>query len=98
MSREQHDDALAIFAAYYAPWCFVVDMPAFLRDQGRGEMTASYTPLLHCAALFMGLNLQGGRDPAETWEVFNDHCMRLVIREAANTTLASLRGINILAS
>lgn len=77
-------------------------MPAFLRDQheSRGEMTASYTPLLHCAALFMGLSLQGEvqGDLAGLWEVFNDHCMRLVIRECGNPTLASLRGINILSS
>lgn len=77
-------------------------MPAFLRDQvdSRGGMTASYTPLLHCASLFMGLSLQGGwsSDLADLWEVFNDHCMRLVLRECGNPTLASLRGINLLSS
>ncbi|WWD16938.1 hypothetical protein CI109_101370 [Kwoniella shandongensis] len=32
ISRSAHDQALEYFGAYYAPWCFNVDMPAFLND------------------------------------------------------------------
>jgi hypothetical protein len=32
LSRALHDAAIQYFAAFYAPWCGVVDMPAFLRD------------------------------------------------------------------
>ncbi|OCF34544.1 hypothetical protein I317_03618 [Kwoniella heveanensis CBS 569] len=71
ITRPIHDLALEYFAANYALWCSVVDMPAFLDDlitcnliQGvdRGHSsppirTAHYSPLLHCCVLYLGLHL-----------------------------------------
>ncbi|WVQ79000.1 hypothetical protein IAT38_001092 [Cryptococcus sp. DSM 104549] len=108
-----HDAALDHFAAYYAPWCMTVDMPPFLQDMelcctvgadGRPpaeSRTPFYSPLLHCAVLFLGLYLLGGEWP----EKINDnhdaimmHCMRLLGDECDVPSLSSLRGINLWSS
>ncbi|KAK4686969.1 hypothetical protein P7C73_g3150, partial [Tremellales sp. Uapishka_1] len=69
IGRSTHDLALEYFAAFYAPWCFIVDMPAFTVDLARCNLvrasnssrspgptrTAHYSPLLHCCILYLGL-------------------------------------------
>lgn len=71
IDRSTHDRALEFFAAYYAPWCYNVDMSAFQTDlivcnlvraadrgkPSRPKRTAHYSPLLHNCALFLGLHI-----------------------------------------
>lgn len=78
ISKAIHDQALDYFAAFYAPWCLSVDMPAFLVDlnicnmtqvSGRDRQfppsrTAHYSPLLHCCVLYLGLRLIKQEHPA----------------------------------
>lgn len=78
ISKAIHDQALDYFAAFYAPWCLSVDMPAFLVDlnicnmtqvsgrdrQSPPSRTAHYSPLLHCCVLYLGLRLIKQEHPA----------------------------------
>ncbi|ORY25475.1 hypothetical protein BCR39DRAFT_471392 [Naematelia encephala] len=114
MSRATHDQALEYFAAYYAPWCFVVDMPAFYTDlivcnlvrmtpnKAESPMrTANYSPLLHCCALYLGLLFLRHEHPdllASFERVFMDHCTRLLLVECDHPALSSLRAYDLFAN
>ncbi|KAK8864738.1 hypothetical protein IAR55_001994 [Kwoniella newhampshirensis] len=115
ISRSVHDQALGYFGAFYAPWCFIVDMPAFLNDltlcnlvgptdNGRPAppvRTASYSPLLHCCVLFLGLTLIRDEHPTlmrSLESVFLQHCSSLLLVECEHTALSSLRAYNLFAN
>nr|XP_031859424.1 uncharacterized protein CI109_005068 [Kwoniella shandongensis]KAA5526496.1 hypothetical protein CI109_005068 [Kwoniella shandongensis] len=115
ISRSAHDQALEYFGAYYAPWCFNVDMPAFLNDLTLCNLvsatdddrptpptrTASYSPLLHCCVMFLGMTLIRDEHPSlmKSLElVFMQHCSSLLPVECDHTTLSSLRAYNLFAN
>nr|XP_031861566.1 uncharacterized protein CI109_002792 [Kwoniella shandongensis]KAA5528638.1 hypothetical protein CI109_002792 [Kwoniella shandongensis] len=112
VDRSVHDAALAHFAAYYAPWCLVVDMPAFFEDMAICNLigpsgppvetrTTYYTPLLHCTTLFLGLYLLGGEWPEklkDRHEEFIQHCTKLAGIECDLPSVSSLRAINLLST
>ncbi|WVQ78285.1 hypothetical protein IAT38_000370 [Cryptococcus sp. DSM 104549] len=109
MDKAEHDAALERFGAYYAPWCMTVNMPNFLKDLERcntvdhsGEpaetRTPFYSPLLHCAVLFLGLYLLGGQWPEKmdrNHDGLTTHCTRLMGVECGVPLLSSLRAINL---
>ena len=78
LTREIHDQAVAFFASFYAPWGLTVDIPAFLVDlevcnlvrpagwdQGSPPArTAHYSPLLHCCVLYLGITFMRTEYPA----------------------------------
>lgn len=100
IDRQTHDNALQLFAAYYAPWCMTADMPTFLHDMAAADVTQGYSPLLHCTIVFVGMCLlDDAVNAEELWnDSFHDHCTRLLLTECANPSLASLRGLNLLAA
>lgn len=103
-----HWHALERFAAYYAPWCMTADMPGFFKSlntlgkEGTGAWrTTTYSPLLHCTALFIGLCLlrpHGWTSQKDVWALFQDHCVRLLHRESGNMTISSLLATNLWSS
>ncbi|GAA6048761.1 hypothetical protein JCM3770_003948 [Rhodotorula araucariae] len=69
IDRETHDAVLDLFEAFFAPWCAVVDMPAFRRDMrvcldASGAATPTrtdfYSPMLHNSILALGCFLHKG--------------------------------------
>ncbi|GFZ51163.1 hypothetical protein JCM24511_08921 [Saitozyma sp. JCM 24511] len=109
IDQATHDLALERFAAYYAPWCMVADMPGFradldslCKDPSASWRTTTYSPLLHCTALFIGLCLLHRNEwssPQDTWNLlFQDHCVRLLHRECANMTISTLWATNLMSS
>ncbi|ORY27111.1 hypothetical protein BCR39DRAFT_242527 [Naematelia encephala] len=114
LDKAAHEEALEYFIAYYAPWCLVVDPPAFLRDLDSCNLvdrygvpvaehsrTPSYSPLMHCAALYLGLCLvRSGRleGRPEYWEPFQDRCHDLFRAEGKEPSLSSVRAINLWSS
>lgn len=113
IDRATHDKAMAYFSAYYAPWCFTVDMPSFLIDLSRCNLvrpsdllytpptrTAYYSPLLHNSVLFVGLFMTRGDHPGlmRNFEaVFSEHGAKLLLDECDNATFSSLRAYNLYA-
>lgn len=103
-----HWHALERFAAYYAPWCMTADMPGFYKslttlgkDGSAAWRTTTYSPLLHCTALFIGLCLlrpHGWTSQKHVWALFQDHCVRLLHRESGNMTISSLLATNLWSS
>ncbi|KAK8853408.1 hypothetical protein IAR55_004114 [Kwoniella newhampshirensis] len=110
--KATHDAALAHFAAYFAPWCLMVDMPAFLEDMAISNLvgpscppaetrTTYYTPLLHCCVLFLGLHILGGDWPTkvkERHEEFTQHCTKLFSTECDQPSVSSLRALNLMST
>lgn len=113
IDKASHDRALEYFGAYYAPWCLIVDMPAFFADLGVCNMvrpsetqhrpparTAHYSPLLHLSMLFMGLFMTRRDHPGymRTLEgVFLQHGAKLLMDECDHATFSSLRAYNLYA-
>ena len=113
IDRATHDRALAFFAAYYAPWCFLADMPRFHRDLARCTLvrpadpsyaaparTSYYSPLLHSTALYMGIFLNRREWPGlmRAYEsVFMEHTAQQVLVECEQSSLSSVRAYNLYA-
>nr|XP_019012570.1 uncharacterized protein I206_02065 [Kwoniella pini CBS 10737]OCF51351.1 hypothetical protein I206_02065 [Kwoniella pini CBS 10737] len=111
ISKSTHDQAMEYFSAFYAPWGITIDMPAFLIDLNRCNLvraatqsrsaqsrTASYSPLLHCCAMYLGLRMIKHEHPAlmKSYEaIFIQHCMPLLLEECDYTALSSLRAYNL---
>ncbi|WWC62367.1 uncharacterized protein I303_104963 [Kwoniella dejecticola CBS 10117] len=114
ISKSTHDQAMDYFGAFYAPWGVTIDMPAFLADLNRCNLvraatqsrpvqtrTASYSPLLHCCAIYFGLRMIKHEHPTlmKTFEaIFIQHCMPLLLEECDHTALSSLRAYNLYAT
>ncbi|WVQ76303.1 hypothetical protein IAR50_005968 [Cryptococcus sp. DSM 104548] len=114
ISKHQHDRAISLFETYYAPWCMVVDMPAFLRDMELcclvtrvprehtpPTRTAAYSPLLHICVLYIGLHLGHNEWPDLVHamnSVFDKHCAALIMGEAEEPSTSTLRALNLFAS
>ena len=114
ITKAVHDAAIAIFGAYYAPWCRVVDMPAFTRDMDACNLvtrlprstppptrTAAYSPLLHNCVLYLGLHLLRSYWPdiATAMENMMDkHFADMVIAETENPDLRTLRAFILFAT
>ncbi|KAK4688188.1 hypothetical protein P7C73_g1920, partial [Tremellales sp. Uapishka_1] len=114
ITKTIHDDALETFAAYYAPWCAVVDMSAFTKDLiicncvsrkpkpiPPPKRTVAYSPLLHNAVVYMGLQLLRDVWP-ESFKAlqgcFNTHCSRLIEEEAGDPGPGTVRALNLMSS
>ncbi|WWD04681.1 hypothetical protein V865_002752 [Kwoniella europaea PYCC6329] len=111
ITRTIHDRVIGHFSAFYAPWGISVDIPSFLVDLNKCNLiraatqtrpqqsrTASYSPLLHCCVIYLGLRLIKHEYPAlmKTYEsVFIKHCMNLLLEECDHTALSSLRAYNL---
>ncbi|WVW84475.1 hypothetical protein I302_106509 [Kwoniella bestiolae CBS 10118] len=111
LSRTIHDQIIEYFSAFYAPWGISVDIPSFLVDLNRCNLvrantqsrpqqsrTASYSPLLHCCVIYLGLRLIKHEYPSlmKTYEsVFIKHGMNLLLEECDHTALSSLRAYNL---
>ena len=114
ITKAVHDAALAVFGAYYAPWCMLVDMPAFLRDLDTCNLvsrvprtpappkrTVDYSPLLHCCALHMGLHMGRDRWPemaASMGKAFHTHCAPLILEENESPLTSSPKALALFAS
>lgn len=111
IDKTTHDNALDLFAAYYAPWCMVVDMPNFTRDLvvcntfssgvHTPRRTDHYSPLLHCAVLYLGIHYGRQHWPQLSEQYcsgYLQYCMNLMITELPSPTLSTLRGVNLLAT
>ncbi|WWC85664.1 uncharacterized protein L201_000530 [Kwoniella dendrophila CBS 6074] len=114
ISKAVHDMAISFFGAYYAPWCMVIDMQAFLRDleicnlvtrtprtSPSPRRTSAYSPLLHVCALYLGLHLR--RDDWTTTaqqmdRFFDKHCAALIMEEIEDPSTSTLRALNIFAT
>ncbi|WWC88847.1 uncharacterized protein L201_003762 [Kwoniella dendrophila CBS 6074] len=114
ISKMIHDQAMEYFSSFYAPWGMTIDMPAFLIDLNKCNLvrainqkrpiqtrTASYSPLLHCCILYLGLRLLKTEYPTlmKTYEaIFIQHCVNLLLEECDHTALSSLRALNLYAT
>ena len=114
ITKAVHDAAIATFGAYYAPWCRVVDMPAFTRDMDACNLvtrlprsippptrTAAYSPLLHNCVLYLGLHLLRSNWPdiAQAMEnVMDKHFAGMVIGETENPNPSTLRAFILFAT
>jgi hypothetical protein len=113
ISETMHQAALDHFGAYYAPWCCTANMPLFVEDlatipplgpepalQGIHN-TPHYSPLLHNAIFYIGTYLLKEHFPdvmACLDKVFWSHISRYITLECDHPSLATLRGLNLLAS
>jgi hypothetical protein len=113
ISEAMHQAAVDHFAAYYASWCCVVNMPLFLADlaampplgpepalQGLHN-TPHYSPLLHNAIFYTGTYLLKEHYPdvmASLDKVFWSHLSGYATLECDHPSLATLRGLTVLAS
>ncbi|TYJ56773.1 hypothetical protein B9479_002543 [Cryptococcus floricola] len=114
ISKHSHDRAISLFETYYASWCMVVDMPAFLRDMELCSLvtripqestsptrTASYSPLLHNCVLYIGLHLGQDEWPdlVQAMDgVFDKHCAALIMGEVEDPSTSTLRALNLFAT
>lgn len=104
-----HDEALAVFGAYQAPWCAAVDMRQFMNDLNVCNLitrsgprpptqTASYSPLLHNCILYLGLHMRREKWPAVTEslnQLMPEHCASLILKETGDPTLSTVLALNI---
>ena len=114
IDQATHQLALDHFASYYAPWCMVVDMAAFMRDLALCNRksistldpipptrTAHYSPLLHTVVLYLGIYLLRDEWP-DVLQVFDAnftaHCGQLVTKECSSPTLSTLRALNLMST
>lgn len=81
---------------------FRADLDSLCKDPSASWRTTTYSPLLHCTALFIGLCLLHRNEwssPQDTWNLFfQDHCVRLLHRECANMTISTLWATNLMSS
>ncbi|WRT67615.1 uncharacterized protein IL334_004587 [Kwoniella shivajii] len=111
ISRTTHDQVMSYVDAFYAPWGLTVDIPAFLYDLNTCNLvraatqskpnqtrTASYSPLLHCCVLYLGLRLVRHEHPvlmSQYESIFVSHCLTLLLEECDHTALSSLRAYGL---
>ena len=113
ISEAMHTAAIDHFSAYYASWCCVVNMLLFLADLAAIpplgpepalqalHNTPHYSPLLHNAIFYTGTYLLKEHFPdvmASLDKVFWSHISAYATLECDHPTLATLRGLNLLAS
>ncbi|WRT67484.1 uncharacterized protein IL334_004456 [Kwoniella shivajii] len=111
LSKTVHDQAIDHYAAYYAPWCMVVEIDAFKRDlvtcnkssihvrnTSPPRWTTHYSPFLHNVVLWMGLyyNREAWPDVSRVFaESLVSHCTSLLAAEFHRPPLSALRAVNL---
>ncbi|WWC95593.1 hypothetical protein V866_002458 [Kwoniella sp. B9012] len=114
ITKKVHDTALALFGAYYAPWCMAADMPAFLRDmeicnlvaktpttQPIPRRTSNYSPLLHNCALRLGVHFNRDVWPelADMMDsLISKHCASMLIEETDDPNLSTPKALALYAA
>ena len=114
INRTMHDRAIQHFESFYAPWCMIVDIPAFLREMATINAetstaatafpiirTPNYSPLLHNCVVYMGMYLLRDEwpDVMKTFEaVFAPHCSVYIRQETESPTLSTVRALNLLST
>lgn len=98
LDRNIHDEAIEVFDAYHAQWCSIVDVPTFCSELDNRIDDLTYSPLLHCTIVYLGLFMLRHRwsDAYRAFKnAFDDHCSKLVLSETSHPTLASIRAFNL---